>query len=113
MDSRARERSAGDVNYEATGSGYAVIRRTDPRIEKLVHEALGDARSIVNVGAGAGSYEPPDRHVVAIEPSKAMRAQRPPHLVPAIDAVAENLPLDDASVDAAMAMVTVHQWKDV
>ena len=104
---------AGDVDYGAHGAGYAFRRRTDPRLAAWVHAALGDARTIVNVGAGAGSYEPADRHVIAIEPSAAMRAQRPASLAPAIDAVAEKLPLDDASVDAAMALVTVHQWRDL
>jgi SAM-dependent methyltransferase len=108
-----RRASAGDVDYERTGAGYALQRRSDPRIEALVHEALGAARTVVNVGAGAGSYEPTDRVVIAIEPSEAMRAQRPPHLSRAIDAVAENLPLDDDSVDAAMATITIHQWTDV
>jgi SAM-dependent methyltransferase len=103
---------AGDFDYEVGGVGYATQRRTDPRVEALVHEALGDAKKVLNVGAGAGSYEPLDRAVTAIEPSAAMRAQRPPHLTPAIDAVAEDLPFADDSFDAAMAMVTVHQWKD-
>lgn len=103
----------GDVDYNAHGQGYGHQRRTDPRLEAWVHAALGEARTIVNVGAGAGSYEPLDRHVLAIEPAAAMRAQRPPHLAPAIDAVAEKLPLDDQSVDAAMALVTVHQWPDL
>ncbi len=105
--------SAGDFDYEAFGKGYALRRRTDPRIAALVHQALGGARIVLNVGAGAGSYEPNDRHVLAIEPSEAMRRQRPPHLAPAIHGVAENLPFDDASVDAAMAMITVHQWPDL
>lgn len=70
-------------------------------------------RTVLNVGAGAGSYEPSDRYVLAIEPSAAMRAQREPHLAPAIDAVAERLPFDDNAVDAAMALVTVHQWRDL
>src|SRR6185503_6548509 len=104
--------STGDFDYDAHGQGYARQRRADPRIAALVHAALGPARTVVNVGAGAGSYEPEDRHVIAIEPSKAMRAQRPARLSPAIDAVAENLPLDDDSVDAAMAMITIHQWTD-
>jgi SAM-dependent methyltransferase len=78
-----------------------------------VHEALGPARTILNVGAGAGSYEPEGRHVIAIEPSAAMRAQRPAHLAPAIRAVAEELPLDDGAVDASMALVTVHQWRNL
>lgn len=109
----ARERPAGDVDYERHGVGYAAVRRPDPRIGALIHGALGDARSIVNVGAGAGSYEPQDRHVLAVEPSARMRAQRPRHLAPAIDGVAERLPLDDGAVDAAMAIVTVHQWTDL
>jgi ubiquinone/menaquinone biosynthesis C-methylase UbiE len=79
----------------------------------MVHEALGSARTVLNVGAGAGSYEPTDRHVIAVEPSAAMRAQRSAHLAPAIHGVSESLPLDDRSVDAAMATVTVHQWPDL
>lgn len=102
----------GDFDYDAHGAGYGAIRRTDPRIAAYVHAALGEAHTIVNVGAGAGSYEPLDRHVLPIEPSAVMRAQRPAHLAPAIHGFAEALPLDDQSVDAAMAMVTVHQWSD-
>ena len=78
----------------------------------MIHRALGDARTVLNVGAGAGSYEPEDRQVLAVEPSAAMRAQRPRHRAPAIDASAESLPFDDQSFDAAMATVTVHQWSD-
>lgn len=103
---------AGDYDYERHGQGYTAQRRTDPSIAALVHAALGDARTVLNVGAGAGSYEPEGRHVLAVEPSPAMRAQRPAHLPPAIDAVAEALPFDDDSVDAAMATITVHQWPD-
>lgn len=102
----------GDTDYAPVGAGYSRVRRTDPRIAALVHAALGDARTVVNVGAGGGSYEPADRHVLPVEPSAAMRAQRPAHLAPAIHGVAEQLPFDDDSVDAAMAMVTVHQWPD-
>jgi hypothetical protein len=108
-----RAAPAGDFDYEANGSGYAVRRRPDPRIAALVHAALGDARTVINVGAGAGSYEPTDRHVVAVEPSAAMRAQRPLHLAPALDATAERLPFDDDSFDAAMATITIHQWSDL
>ena len=113
LTERVRAAPAGDVDYERHGGGYAHRRRPDPRIAALVHAALGDARTVINVGAGAGSYEPTDRHVIAVEPAAAMRAQRPRHLAPAIDAVAERLPLDDGAVDAAMAMVTIHQWRDV
>src|SRR3954451_15184287 len=106
-----RPTPAGDFDYEALpGGGYSARRRTDPRIAAYVHAALGPARTVLNVGAGAGSYEPRDRHVVAVEPSAAMRAQRPGDLAPAIDATAERLLFDDKSFDAAMAMITVHQW---
>lgn len=107
-----RERPAGDFDYERGGAGYADRRRADPRIEAVVHAALADARTVLNVGAGAGSYEPGDRYVVAVEPSGSMRAQRRAPTVPAVDATAEALPFDDGSFDAAMATVTVHQWSD-
>ncbi|MGI5225262.1 class I SAM-dependent methyltransferase [Actinoallomurus sp. CA-142502] len=103
---------AGDFDYETHGTGYAVRRRTDPRIAAYVHAALGDARTVINVGAGAGSYEPTDRQVTPVEPSASMRAQRPAHLAPAVDAVAEDLPFPDDAFDAAMATVTIHQWSD-
>src|SRR6202035_923761 len=105
-------RTAGDFDYDAGGGGYAAARRTDPRIAALVHAALGPARTVLNVGAGAGSYEPGDRDVTAVEPSASMRAQRPPLLAAAIDATAEQLPFPDGSFDAAMATVTIHQWAD-
>jgi SAM-dependent methyltransferase len=108
-----REVPAGDFDYETHGSGYAVRRQPDARIAAIVHSALGDARTVINVGAGAGSYEPTDRHVVAVEPSAAMRTQRPPHLAPALDGTAERLPFDDDSFDAAMATITIHQWRDL
>jgi ubiquinone/menaquinone biosynthesis C-methylase UbiE len=95
---------------EATDSAQ---RRADPRIAIQVHRALGSARTVLNVGAGTGSCEPEDRYVLAVEPSPAMRAHRPAHRTPAIDAVAEHLPLDDRSVDAAMVTLTVHQWSDL
>ncbi|MEZ4222474.1 MAG: class I SAM-dependent methyltransferase [Polyangiaceae bacterium] len=98
------------VRYDRIGHGYASQRREDPRIKARIARALGDARTVVNVGAGAGSYEPPDRHVIAIEPSDVMAAQRAPQRVPAIRASAGALPLRDRSVDAAMAILTVHHW---
>lgn len=105
-------RLAGDFDYDTHGRGYAGQRRPDPRIAAMVHTALGDARTVLNVGAGAGSYEPADRYVVAVEPSTAMRTQRPAGAVPALDATAEQLPFDDDAFDAVMATVTVHQWSD-
>jgi len=110
---RDMKTSAGDFDYETHGTGYSQQRRPDPRIATQVHQALGAARTVLNIGAGAGSYEPEDRYVLAIEPSAAMRAQRPTHLAPAIHGLAEQLPLDDQSVDASMALVTVHQWPDL
>ena len=110
---RRPDGSAGDVDYQKIGKGYARFRQPEPRIAAQIHAALGDARTVLNVGAGAGSYEPADREVTAVEPSASMRAQRPAHLAPAIDAVAENLPFPDASFDASMATVTVHQWNDL
>jgi SAM-dependent methyltransferase len=96
--------------YERIGHGYAAVRREDPRIAVAILEALGGARTVVNVGAGAGSYEPRDRRVIAIEPSDVMAAQRPRELAPAIRATAATLPLRDRDVDAAMAILTVHHW---
>jgi hypothetical protein len=110
---RHQDGSAGDANYGAIGRRYADFRKPDPRIAELIEKALGDARTIVNVGAGAGSYEPVGRQVTAVEPSQSMRDQRPPHLPAAIDTVAEHLPFDDASFDAAMSTFSVHQWKDL
>jgi SAM-dependent methyltransferase len=99
------------VDYERHGRTYAQHRRPDPRIAARIHAALGDARTVLNVGAGAGSYEPHDRWVLAVEPSAIMRAQRAAGAAPAIAARAEALPLDDDAVDAAMACVTIHHWE--
>ncbi len=98
------------VDYERHGRNYAAHRRPDPRIAARIHAALGDARTVLNVGAGAGSYEPHDRWVLAVEPSATMRAQRPASAAPALAARAEALPFDDDSFDAAMACVTIHHW---
>ena len=103
--------SPPSVDYDRRGAAYTRHRRTDPRIAARVHAKLGDARTVLNVGAGSGSYEPEDRWVLAVEPSRTMRAQRPPGAAPAIDARAEALPLDDDAVDAAMACLTIHHWQ--
>jgi len=110
---RHADGSAGDADYGRIGDGYANHRRPEPQIAALIREALGDAKNVLNVGAGAGSYEPTDLPVTAVEPSASMRAQRPAQLPPAVDAQAERLPFDDASFDAAMATFTVHQWGDL
>jgi len=95
--------------YDRIGTGYAVRRRPDPRWAGTIRDALGGARTIVNVGAGAGAYEPPTGRVVAIEPSERMIAQRSPG-VPVVRAVAERLPFRDDAFDAALAVLTVHHW---
>ncbi len=100
-------------SYQKHGSGYNQRRQADPRIAAQIWSALGDARSVVNVGAGTGNYEPLDREVIAIEPSAVMRSQRPEQAVDAIDASAEHLPLNDKSVDAAMTVLSLHHWADI
>jgi len=105
--------SAGDANYGVIGHEYARFRQPEPRIAQQILDALGLARTVLNVGAGAGSYEPRDREVTAVEPSATMRAQRPPDLTQAIDATAERLPFADQSFDASMASSTIHQWSDL
>jgi SAM-dependent methyltransferase len=100
------------ATYDRIGRGYAKVRRPDPRIAERVGRALGDAQSVVNVGAGTGSYEPVDREVVAVEPSEVMISQRPPGAAPAIQALAESLPFEDDRFDASMAMITAHHWPD-
>jgi SAM-dependent methyltransferase len=113
MKPRHSDGSAGDANYGKIGVSYSRYRQPDPRIAAQIGQCLGDAKKIINVGAGAGSYEPIDRDVTAIEPSASMRAQRPPHLSQAIDSTAEHLPFADHTFDAAMATFTVHQWADL
>jgi SAM-dependent methyltransferase len=98
--------------YDRLGVGYARTRREDAAIAARIDEALGDVRTVVNVGAGAGSYEPAGRDVVAVEPSAEMIAQRPPGAAPAIQASAEALPFEDNRFEAAMAVLTVHHWPD-
>jgi len=98
--------------YDTIGATYSVTRGTEPRIAAQVWAALGDARTVVNVGAGTGSYEPPDREVTAVEPSAVMCAQRPSGAARCVAASAERLPFEDQAFDAAMAFATVHHWQD-
>src|SRR5260221_4267863 len=98
--------------YDAIGATYTVTRRTEPRMAARIWAALGDARTVLNVGAGTGSYEPHGRDVTAVEPSAVMRAQRPAGAAPCVAATAERLPFEDQSFDAAMAFSTVHHWPD-
>lgn len=98
--------------YETIGLDYARLRRPDPRIGALVGRALGKAQTILNVGAGAGSYEPANRSVTALEPAITMIRQRPPDAAPAVQGSAEAIPFADQSFDAAMAVNTVHHWTD-
>src|SRR3954454_13255634 len=102
----------GAADYDAIGRTYTATRAEEPRIAARLHAALGDARTVVNVGAGAGAYEPRDRWVLAVEPSETMIAQRPAGAAPVACARAEALPLADATVGAAMAVLTIHHWSD-
>jgi hypothetical protein len=98
--------------YERLGQTYRQARRPDPRIAAIVTGAIGDAGSVVNVGAGTGSYEPTDRYVVAVEPAHAMRSRRPAGAAPCVAASAEALPFDDASIDVALGIYTDFHWSD-
>lgn len=98
--------------YDRIATSYARTRRPEPRIGAAIEAGLGDARTVVNVGAGAGSYEPAGREVTAVEPSAEMIAQRPPDAAQAVRASAEELPFEDDAFDAAMAVQTVHHWPD-
>ncbi len=100
------------TRYDRIGTSYTRTRRTDPRVAGRVNAALGDAQTIVNIGAGAGSYEPADREVIAVEPSPTMIAQRAVGAAPALRAYAESLPFRDNTFDAALAIFTVHHWSD-
>lgn len=110
---RKADGSAGDADYGSIGSVYADYRVPDPRIAALLHGALGEARSVLNIGAGTGSYEPTDRNVTAVEPSATMRERRSNQQPAAVDAYAEQLPFPDRHFDAAMGTFTVHQWADL
>jgi SAM-dependent methyltransferase len=101
------------ARYDRIGLTYTETRRADPTIEAAVWAALGEATSVVNVGAGTGSYEPRDRDVIAVEPSPTMIESRPPEAAPAVQGSAEALPLADDAADAALAVFTLHHWSDV
>jgi SAM-dependent methyltransferase len=98
--------------YDRIGRSYTATRSEDPRIAHAIQAALGEARTVVNVGAGTGSYEPSDREVIAVETSRVMLAQRPPSAAPAVEASAEALPFEDSSFDAAMTVLSEHHWED-
>ena len=100
------------AKYDTIGINYSNLRNPDPRIAVMISKALGPARTVLNVGAGTGSYEPEDRQVTAVEPSLEMIRQRPPMAAKAIQGHAEDLPFDDDSFDASMAILTVHHWAD-
>ncbi len=98
--------------YDEIGAGYRTRRHEDPRIASAIWQALGEAAPVLNVGAGAGSYEPRDRQVVGAEPAAVMLAQRPPSAAPAVCARAEELPFGDKAFGAAMGVLTLHHWAD-
>ena len=100
------------ARYDEIGAGYARMRRPDPRIGGLIHDALGPGKAVLNVGAGTGSYEPNDRAVTAVEPSLEMIRARPRGRAPVVQASAEALPFGDDSFDASMAVLTIHHWAD-
>ena len=100
------------ATYDSIGTGYSAVRRADPRVESQIHRALGDAASVVNVGAGSGSYEPDEVMTVAVEPSEVMIRQRSSGSAPVVRARAEHLPFGDKAFDVAMALLTVHHWAE-
>jgi SAM-dependent methyltransferase len=103
---------AARLIYDRIGTRYTATRRADPRIAAAIDAALGDARTLVNVGAGAGAYEPHGRRIVAVEPSRTMIDQRPGNAAPCIQAIAERLPFRDRTFDASLAVLTLHHWTD-
>ncbi len=108
----ARSEAPTSAAYDHIGSGYSEVRQPEPRIAARIEAALGDARTVLNVGAGAGSYEPANREMVAVEPSAEMIAQRPAGSAPVVQASAEELPFEDDRFDAAMAIISDHHWSD-
>lgn len=110
MTQRRADGSAGDADYGVIGAVYTDYRRPDPRIGALIEQALAGSRTVLNVGAGTGSYESTAFETTAVEPSASMRERRPAHLPAAIDAVAEDLPFPDDAFDGAMTTFSIHQW---
>ena len=100
------------ARYDRIGVDYATLRQPDPRIAAMIDAALGDAKTVLNVGAGTGSYEPVAREVTALEPSTEMISQRPDGAAPVVQGNAESLPFGDDSFDAVMAVLTIHHWTD-
>lgn len=100
-------------SYDKIGANYSSFRKPDARIASAITEQLGDARTVLNIGAGTGSYEPKDRKVIAVEPSSVMISQRPKDSAPVIQAYAEKLPFDDDQFDVALASLTIHHWDNV
>ena len=100
------------AKYDTVGSNYAELRKPDPRIARIIERALGPAQTVLNVGAGTGSYEPAGRAVTAVEPSGEMIRKRGPAAAKAIQANADDLPFADKSFDASMAILTIHHWPD-
>jgi SAM-dependent methyltransferase len=100
------------AKYDIIGSNYAELRKPDHRIARIIESALGSAQTVLNVGAGTGSYEPADRSLIAVEPSREMIRKRKPAAAEAIEASADDLPFDDKRFDAAMAILTIHHWSD-
>lgn len=100
------------AKYDSIGINYAQLRRPDPRIAAAIQAALGQAETVLNVGAGTGSYEPVDRQVTAVELSIEMIRQRSSSAAKVIQASAEELPFDDDIFDASMAILTIHHWSN-
>lgn len=100
------------AKYDSIGINYSALRKPDARIAAIINNALGLAETVLNVGAGTGSYEPSDRKVMALEPSQEMISQRGQLAAPAIQGYADNLPFEDKSFDASMAILTIHHWPD-
>jgi len=100
------------ATYDFIVNNYVELRKPDPRIARIIESALGSAQTVLNVGAGSGSYEPTDRTVIAVEPSRAMIRKRSPASADVIQASADDLPFDDKSFEASMAILTLHHWPD-